>query len=789
MKKIKTFITLLLLVIVQLVFAQTTGTISGSVNGPDGNPEEDVHIFLIQTLYGASSQKDGSFQIKNIPSGEYILAVSKIGFQEQRETITIEVGKETTIDIALVESSYHLDEVTLQGQKRTTIHAIRLNVPLEKVPLSVNIVPNEVLKKQQAISLEDALKNVSGVSKYGSYGLSDNINIRGFDIGLSGGPENYRVNGVMMRTPYSDYVEEVQVFKGPASILYGDIEPGGIINYVTKKPLGYNHASLEFKTGEYGLFRPSIDIGGRLSESLSYRLNTVYQKSNSFRDEVYNKQFMVAPSLLWNISEATSLNVDAILMYNEATIDWGMPLGLSLSQAKELDDSNFYGYPDGISKGENNSIITTFTHRFSENWELKNVTSYSNQPRLLHDVYPVYDEANNNVNFSWGDYKERSRTNTFSNAFDITGSIVTSTMEHRLQLGLDFSSTTRPVAYNFVWPIDHTTSLENPEWENIALSSAPILDDDMLPYTNRFGFTIQDLVSLFDSKLNLLLGGRFSPFTTGSKFRGDAVKPSDYSDRKESKFTPRLGLTYELMDGLTLYGSYTESFQSVDPDPGRGLADPKPTVGDQVEFGIKQSLIDDRLGVTLSYFDLNRKNVVQYDIIDSNGSFTDPANFRANQSAEHNSRGMEVDINGKLKNNWQVLMGFSYFKTKVVNEIVREVGSSEPQDFSGKELPNNPNTKLSIWTNYTLEEGIPGLSFGGGLFYQGDMFGDRLNTAANTINGFTRIDLSMGYQFKHLRLQLNANNIGNVKTFQRSLFGSYVPQSPSRFILSLNYEL
>ncbi len=770
------------------VTGQALGVISGSVLDQDQSPTEGAHVFLVQTSYGATSDLEGKFLLKNIPAGEYILAVSKIGFQEQQFVITVAADETTTLDISLTPATYHLDEIAVYGQKRETIHAIRLNAPLEQTPLSVNIVSQELLTQQQAISLEDALRNVSGLSKFGSYGISDNINIRGFDIGLAGGPENYRINGVMLRTPYSNYVEEVQVLKGPASILYGDVEPGGIINFVTKKPKGYDHASLELKVGEYGLFRPSIDVGGKLSDNLSYRLNTVYETSNSFRDEVYNEQFMVAPSLLWNIGSQTSLNVDALFMQNEATIDWGFPVGLSIERAQELDHSNFYGYPDGTSEGNNNMIMTTFVHRFSKGWQIRNVTSFSNQNRLLHDVYPIYDAATDSVAYSFGDYSEKSRTNTFSNFLDITGDVYTGSVRHRLLAGFDFSDISRPVVGNFVFPIPGMLSLDNPVWENTALSSAPILDDDVSPFTRRIGFNIQDLVSLFDDRLNLLIGGRFSQFTDGTRYSGDAEEPADYSETSESRFTPRVGLTFELIDKLTVYGSYAESFSSVTPQPGRGLLDPEPLLGDQIEFGIKQSLLNDRLGITLAYFDLNRKNVLQFDIINPNGSISDPNNFRANQSGEHSSQGVELDINGKLFDNWQFFGAFSYFQTEVIKEIIQN-GDSEPIDFAGKELPNNPNTKLSLWTQYTFKEAIPGLSLGGGVFYQSDMFGDRMNTDENIIEAFTRFDLMLGYQYKYLKFQLNVQNLGNTETFQRSIFGSFVPQYPRRIVASIAFEL
>ena len=768
---------------VNTLIAQT-GSISGKIVSDSGTPEEGVNIFISQTQNGTSSNSDGGFELFGIKPGEYMLAVSKVGFQQQLLPVTVQDGQTTIINVTLAVATYHLDDVVVFGQERKTIYATRLNAPLEQTPLSVNIVSRELLDQQQAISLEDALRNVSGVTRYGAYGLSDAINIRGFDIGLSGGAENYRVNGVMLRTPYSDYVEEVQVLKGPASILYGDVEPGGIINFVTKKPKGYDHGKFEMKVGQFGLYRPSIDIGGKLNNKLSYRLNTVYETSESFRDEVSNKQFMVAPSLTWNISDRTSLNVEGLFMENEVTIDWGFPVGISLDQAKQLDNTNFYGYPDGNSEGSNNMVSATFQHEFG-NWELRNVLAYSNQTRLIHDVYPIYNAVNDSVEYSFGDYKELSRTNTFSNFLELFGQFNTGSLSHRVMAAVDISHFTRPIAFNFIFPIGGGSPLDSPQWQNTALSSTPVLNDDVLPFTTRLGFNIQDLISLLDGRLNVLLGGRFSQFTTGTNYRGDAEEPDGNENTVESKFTPRVGLTYEIIDGTSLYGSYAESFSSVTPNPGRGLDDPEPLIGDQIEFGIRQSLLDDKLGITISYFDLNRKNVLQFDIIDPNGSVSDPANYRANQSGEHSSKGFEVDINGKLLPNWQVFAAFSNFKTEVISEVVQN-GNSDPIDYAGLELPNNPNTKFSLWTQYTLTSGIPGLSLGTGIFSQSEMFGDRLNTSENIIDGFTRIDAMASYENKNVKLQINVQNLNNVETFQRNIiFGTFVPQPTRRIITSL----
>jgi iron complex outermembrane receptor protein len=722
---------------------------------------------------------------------------SFVAFSQEPESNSVKASSENgasqselnnITDNSVDNSGDETEKVVVYGQKRETIHALRLLAPLEQTPVSVNIISKELLEQQQAISLEDALRNVSGVSKYGSYGLSDNINIRGFDIGLSGGPENYRINGVMLRTPYSDYIEEVQILKGPASILYGDVEPGGIVNYVTKKPLGYEHRKFELKVGQYNLYRPSVDIGGALNESVDYRINTVFESSDSYRDEVSNEQLMFAPSFSWEISEDTTLLVEAIFMRNEATIDWGMPLGLPLERAEQLNPRNFYGYPDGTSEGKNNTLSTTFNHHFSDTWSLRNVLAFSNQERLLHDVYPVYNASEDIVEYSWGDYRELSETSTLSNFLDLNGEFQTGAIKHRFTASLDVSRITRPVAYNFVWPIVGSTSLVSPSWQNVALSSTPTLNKDEMPFTRRIGVNLQDLMSFYNDRLHILIGARYSKFTSGTDYSGNAQKAVDYSDTEESEVTPRLGFTYEILDGSFIYASYSESFSSVAPSPGRGLTDPQPLIGDQVEFGWKQSLFDERLGVTVSYFDLNRKNVLQFETISTDGSFSDPSNFRANQTGEHSSSGLEVDVNGKLADNWQVFASYSHINSEVVRELVQS-GNSEPVNYAGLELPNNPRNKFSLWSQYSFEQRIPGLSLAIGIFYQGDMYGDRLNTSDNTIDGFTRVDAMVGYQYDdNMNLRLNIQNLNDVETFQRSLFGSYVPQMQRRVVASVSMD-
>ncbi|UKO96849.1 TonB-dependent receptor plug domain-containing protein [Nostoc sp. UHCC 0870] len=185
--------------------------------------------------------------------------------------------------------------------------ATKTDTPLRDIPASIQVIPRRILEDQKTKRLQDALENVSGVRKRDNFGGSNagGYNIRGFDQA-----GNFR-NGFSDNDSYSSVdtanIDRIEVLKGPASVLFGQAEPGGIVNIVTKQPLSTPYYSAEFNVGNYAFYRPSFDISGLLTDdgSLLYRLNVAYQNSESFRDFNFTERIFVAPVITWNISDRT----------------------------------------------------------------------------------------------------------------------------------------------------------------------------------------------------------------------------------------------------------------------------------------------------------------------------------------------------------------------------------------------------------------------------------------------------------------------------------------------------
>ena len=175
-----------------------------------------------------------------------------------------------------------LADVQISGVKVRTVTATRTLMQIQDIPQSIAVIGQRVIKQQAAFDLSTITRNISGLNFTGSYsgaGSSQFFNARGFDLNDS---QNYRWNGVMiwnLANNYSDNIEQVEFLKGPTSILFGDVAPGGVMNFVTKKPLAEFMAKAEFKTGSWGLIRPAIDISGPLKadHTLRFRLNTSFE--------------------------------------------------------------------------------------------------------------------------------------------------------------------------------------------------------------------------------------------------------------------------------------------------------------------------------------------------------------------------------------------------------------------------------------------------------------------------------------------------------------------------------
>jgi iron complex outermembrane receptor protein len=541
------------------------GLVKGKLMTDDGKPAAFVTLYLKDTKMKVISQEDGTYEFRNVPDGNYIVIASFVGMQTQSESVSIQGGETKAVDFKLKESAEELQEVIVSAGRsindRTTSIG-KLPVAVKEIPQSMAVVDEAVMRNQQAQRLSDVIKNVNGVYLGTARGsVQETFYARGYNMGSYNMFKNgSRVNtGVM---PEISSLEKVEVLKGSAAILYGNVAPGGIINMVTKQPKFNFGGEVSMRAGSYDLYKPSFDVYGPLSKTIAYRVNGTYETSNSYRDEVSSKRYYINPSLLFKLGEKTDLLVQGDYLYSDFTPDFG--IGTIQSEPNKISDLGrniFLGTPWQYNKAKQTTASANLRHKFNDAWNLNATASY----QLFNRDYYSTERAQIQTN---GDFyrplnKIKSAENYYTAQLNVTGKFRTWRMSHTMLTGMDgeryLTST-----YGFTNPTTYDTINIYDAAKYQARTDIPAADKKTLAETpiNRFGVYVQDLIAI-TPKLNLLAGVRWSyqespAATTNYLLYGDSsAKGTSKTDRA---FSPRVGLVYKPTTSTSVFASYSSSF-------------------------------------------------------------------------------------------------------------------------------------------------------------------------------------------------------------------------------------
>ena len=305
------------------------GEISGKVVADSGTPLMGAAVVIQSKNIGTTTDLDGYYRLANLDTGSYTVTVSYMGYISQDQEITVNSGA-NTVDFVLKEDKVFLQEVEIVGRKAktykndVTFAATKTATKVKDIPQAISYVTKEIFADQQAYRVNDIVKNVSGVNQFSYY---DDFTMRGFRSG-----ETYinglRAIGLFGPRPLLVNLERVEVLKGPASAMFGNANPGGTMNRVTKKPLAEDRKAVNFTTGSFNTFRASLDFTGPMnkSQTLLYRLNIGYENSDSFRDLQEDKSFIIAPSISFIPTAKTRFNFDLVIQRFNGKLDRGQPI-------------------------------------------------------------------------------------------------------------------------------------------------------------------------------------------------------------------------------------------------------------------------------------------------------------------------------------------------------------------------------------------------------------------------------------------------------------------------------
>ncbi len=328
----------------------------------------------------------------------------------------------------------------------------KTDTPIMETPYSVQVVPRAVIQDQQGIQVGDAIKNVSGVFQGFTFGgYAEEFMIRGFQTNYNNYLDGFRWNA--SRLPLAN-VQSIEVVKGAASNLHGRIEPGGMINVLTKRPQATPYYSLEQRFGSYDLYQTLGDATGALNKdgSLMYRVNFEYLDKNSFRDFAFTDRVFVAPSLTWKISDRTQLDLDFLYSNEDTLEDHGVIASSITRRPINIPISRYLGEPStDKAKTDIYNTALTLNHAFSDNWKLR--TKFDMQRRKGFDFQhpgPFLNETTGMLNraFYGGDFG----SDTYFATMDLSGKFDVLSTKHDVLVGWDHYSIDGNLATTFMGP-------------------------------------------------------------------------------------------------------------------------------------------------------------------------------------------------------------------------------------------------------------------------------------------------------------------------------------------------
>ncbi|ULP70940.1 Ferrichrome outer membrane transporter/phage receptor [Nodularia sphaerocarpa UHCC 0038] len=598
----------------------------------------------------------------------------------------------------------------------------RLDIPLLETPASIGVITEEFIKDKAPRRVEDLAPYISGVTAgdIGQGGLFTDFQIRGFNVGsqvyINGLRDNYR----SLIRDFAN-IERLEILKGLSSLLYGTGAPGGVVNYITKKPQATPSYEFSADVGSFNFYRGEVDLTGPLTQdkNVLYRLNLAFQDSDSFVDNVEDNRIFVAPSLTFLTGGGGSLTVEGEYYRQDKDFNTG---------AKFFDGQIFYdrSYTDPRNSQIYNHyrIAAYLDQPISEQWSVNLSGQYFNTQREANPIFVALgfqgDTLTRFYRTIFDDYNQYNIRGEIRGNFNIGAS------EHKLLTGVEYNyyrSRFNGVNAGFFGSID----VANPTFDvpiPTGITNRKVDFDD-----SEWGVYIQDFVKF--GQFRLLAGLRYGGF--------DSVTGS-----AENFVSPSIGLVYSLSDFASLYASFSKS-----TEPQYGLLSdgnfPNPRKATQSEVGAKVNLLNDRLTITTALFNLEQTNIAEAD--PSNPDFSILV-------GDVRSRGFELDINGKVTDNFSLIAAYTYQDSVITNSAVPGQEGNRPI--------NSPQHSVGLYGKYEFTEGsLRGLSLGTGLVHVGERKGDNENSFE--LPGYVRVDLGAAYKVDNLTFRLGVENLFDIR--------------------------
>lgn len=703
-----------------------------------------------------------------------------------------------------------LEEVVVEGQgggqgaatgpvegyvAKATATGSKTATPLKEIPQAVSVLGRDEIDDRGAQKVDEALRYTAGVlaQPFGADSDTNWLFIRGFQATQTGTfmdglqLQSYSFGGFYID---SFLLDRIEVLKGPASVLYGGSNPGGVVNYVSKRPTDDSFTRLEggidsFGTGYLGF---DVDGAGTLTGGsdgsqggVDYRVTGRLYGGDGYTD--FSDQLLgtISPSITWKPDEATSLTILANYTHLEKTHEGGsfLPYFGTVEDAPfgKIDREFNYTEPDlDRYDREQGSIGYEFSHEFDNGWTVRQNARYSRAQIEEVALYPfgylgfATEPAGTDYSLERINFGHDTTVDNFLVDNQIEGKFDTGALNHTLLVGADYkffridqiqaSTNSSAFAVDPSTPIDPT----DPDYGADQGTRVPYLDE---VYTqNQIGVYVQDQIRFGDGWL-VTLNGRYDEFWGD---RDDRLAADADYDTSDGQASGRAGIAYEFANGFTPYASVTTFFLPLIGTNTSTLEALEAETGEQYEVGLKYVPTTFDGSFTVSAFDLTRQNV----------AVTNPLTFLQSQIGEVRSRGIEFEGKVSLSDNLDAVSALSFTDLEITEDADESIIGNRPYLV--------PETQASLFLNYTVHSGaLEGVSAGGGVRYKGKSFADFANEYE--VPDVTLADARIGYKKDNWGVDLTVTNLFDKKYVEscQTLYTCSYGEA-RKFLLKANVE-
>ncbi|KAA8563547.1 Ferrichrome outer membrane transporter/phage receptor [Pseudomonas extremaustralis] len=724
---------------------------------------------------GLSGQYDTEVALNHVLAGSGLQAL-KISADRYRLEAIPDNGGAMELQATTISAADRADSPTgpVAGYVATrSLSGTKTDTAVIETPQSISIVTKDQMRAQNAESLNQILRYSAAVvpeTRGATASRLDQLTIRGF------APSTYldglRVPSSRDALPQKDAfdLERVEVLRGPASVLYGQGTPSGVINMVTKRPLDTPFHEVGVEYGTFNKKRTTFDLSGPIDDQgvYAYRVAGLFDDADGQVEHTETRRQSLSSAFTWRPDQATSLTLLGHFQKDPQGASygsvpaWGSVLHSPIGRRIDVD---FYDGEKNFEKSDREyySLGYAFEHHVDDVWTVRQNARYLRAEGVYRSLYNSYLRA---------DYRTSKRstiaTDVDMEAYNLDNQLQakfdTGPLQHTLLMGLDYQNTSTDTKAGYGSGPD--LDIFDPVYG--APVATPAFTTDATSRSEQTGVYLQEQMK-WDQWV-LLLGGRYDWASTDSTTKTLSSGAKSKSSLDSKAFTGRVGLVYLFENGLAPYASYAESFN---PQSGTGYGGSvfKPTEGKQYEIGIKYQPPGSNSFITAAIFDLRQSNVPTID--------PDPTHLCGNgrcniQDGEQQSRGFELEGKASFNDNLDITAAYAYLDNRASKSNstaqyapVSDVGVGPAIPVKGTTTYGLPRHTASAWADYTFHDGqLKGFGAGAGARYVGSSWGDTANTLK--VPGYTLFDAAVHYDIANianpkdnLRLALNATNLAN----------------------------